>query len=250
MKKTNKPGMLANVNKNILTVAPEYQRQASPSLIKSIKDSWDWIAAGALIVSKRDNHHFVIDGQHRLRAAQAKPEIDKLPCVIFENLTLAEEATRLAIINSQRKNMTAIDKFNARLKGNDSTATYVFNRISSFKFTINKMGTNTISCVNNLMSCAKTNKARLDRVLQIVVRLFKYDHVDARAFKGLEYLDTKISLADERLQNRILEIGKSEIMAGIKAAMYRIDNHHARTCAMGIMDVVNKNLRNKFEVTF
>jgi hypothetical protein len=250
MEKTNQPGLLANVNKNILTVAPEYQRQASPSLIKSIKDSWDWIAAGVLIVSKRDNQHFVIDGQHRLRAAQARSDIDKLPCVIFENLTLAEEATRLAIINSQRKNMTAIDKFNARLKGNDATAVYVFNRVSSFKLFINSKGANTISCVNNLMSCAKTNKARLDRVLQIAVRLFKHDHVDTRAFKGLEYLDSKISLADERLQNRILELGKIEIMAGIKAAMYRLDNHHDRTCAMGIMEAVNKNLKNKFEVAF
>jgi hypothetical protein len=248
MKKTNQPGLLANVNKNILTVAPEYQRQASPSLIKSIKDSWDWRAAGVLVVSKRDNQHFVIDGQHRLRAAQARQDIDKLPCIIFENLSLQEEAAALADINTRRKSMTSIDKFIAKLAAGDALAVYVNNRVESQKFRIAAKGANTFSCVKQMMICASKNKVRFDRVLDVCVRLFKHNQVPRHVFVALEYLDSKLSLADEKLKDRIVSVGADAIKQSIRMAQMRFDANHPRACAIGLLDAINKNLRNKFEV--
>jgi hypothetical protein len=248
MEKTNQPGMLANVNKNILTVAPEYQRTASPSLIKSIKDSWDWRAAGVLVVSKRDNQHFVIDGQHRLRAAQSIAEIDKLPCIIFDNLSLQEEAAALADINTRRKSMTSIDKFVAKLAAGNPLAVYVNNRVESQKFRIAAKGANTFNCIKQMTICASKNKARFDRVLDVCVKLFKHNQVPRHSFVALEYLDSKISLADEKLRDRILTVGADAIKQSIRMAQMRFDGNHPRVCAIGLLDAVNKNLRNKFEV--
>lgn len=248
MEKTNQPGMLANVNKNILTVAPEYQRTASPSLIKSIKDSWDWRAAGVLVVSKRDNQHFVIDGQHRLRAAQSIAEIDKLPCIIFDGLSLSEEAAALAEINSNRKSMSAIDKFRARLLSGDQLASYVNNRIEAMNFRVAAKGANTFNCIKQLMICASKNKARFDRVLSIATKLFKHNQVPRYTFVALEYLDSKISLADEKLAQRILSLSPNMIKASIRTAQIRFDDNIPKVCAIGLLDAINKNLRNKFEV--
>lgn len=248
MEINNKPGMLANVNKNILTVAPEYQRAASQKLIKSIKNAWDWRAAGVLVVSKRDNQHYVIDGQHRLRAAQGITEIDKLPCIIFDNLSLQEEAAALAEINSNRKSMSAVDKFIAKLAAGDALTQYVNNRIEAQKFRVAKRGANTFNCVKQVLSCASKNKARFDRVLELCVKLFKHNQVPRHAFVALDYLDSKFSLADEKLKDRILSIGAETIRQSIRMAQMRFDGNHPRVCAIGLLDAVNKNLRNKFEV--
>ena len=248
MNKKQKPGELLTINKNILTIAPEYQRAASPSLVRSIKTNWNWRAAGVVTINVRENVHYVIDGQHRVLAAKSISEITHLPCLVFKNLTLAEEAETLAEINSRRKNMTAIDKFVARLAACDALAVYVNNRVEAMNFRVAAKGANTFNCVKQLMICASKNKARFDRVLNVATKLFKHNQVPRHSFVALEYLDSKLSLADGKLKDRILAIGHEAIKQSIRMAQMRFDSNHPRVCAIGLLDAVNKNLRNKFEV--
>lgn len=245
---TTQPGTLGMVNKNVLSVAPEYQRQASPKLIKSIQQAWNWRAAGVLVVNKRNNNHFVIDGQHRLLAAKSIPDIDRLPCIIFDGLSLEEEAAALAEINSNRKSMSAIDKFTAKLIAGDPLAKYVNNRIESYSFRVAPRGANTFNCIKQVMICAAKNKNRFDRVLDISTKLFKFSQVPRYVFVALEYLDSKLSLNDDKLKQRILDVGYAGIVASIKSARIRFDDNSPKTCARGLLEAINKNLRNKFEV--
>ena len=80
-------GELLTINKNLLTIAPEYQRGLSKTSVKRIEQNWSWRAAGVVTVSVRNGTHYVVDGQHRVEASKNIPEITHIPCLVFKSLS-------------------------------------------------------------------------------------------------------------------------------------------------------------------
>lgn len=246
MNKKQKPGELLTINKNILTIAPEYQRAASPLLVRSIKTNWNWRAAGVITINVRENVHYVIDGQHRVLAAKSISEITHLPCLVFKNLTLAEEAETLAEINSRRKSMSSIDKFRANLVMKDEIATYVNNRITNNEFHVAKSGFHSVNCVKTLCDIAKKSKPRLDRVLDFACKLCRNRQLNRKIVDAIAYVDEK-GIFDNRLKERLLTVGYDALLVSIKKSNIAFGTHVARSCAHGLLEAANKNMRNKFE---
>ena len=65
----DQPGELRMLNKKVLRVDEQYQREATEPKVKEIARAWSWLACGALLVAERDGVYFVFDGQHRALAA-------------------------------------------------------------------------------------------------------------------------------------------------------------------------------------
>lgn len=113
---------LAYLRVDELLIDTNYQRPAAPKKILKIADQFDPIAAGGIIVSKRENgQKVVLDGQHRTRAARIAG-IDEILCIIHEGLTFEEEATIFAMCNTQRANPSATAVFRAKLAAGNGHA--------------------------------------------------------------------------------------------------------------------------------
>lgn len=108
-----------------------YQRminaKRSQKLIGSIAEEWDWRLLPPLIISDRDGSYgepglFVIDGQHRQEAAILRGDIPQLPCMISRFESFEAEAMAFVNINTNRKQVTALDRFHARIAAGEELA--------------------------------------------------------------------------------------------------------------------------------
>jgi hypothetical protein len=109
-----------------LMIDETYQRsiatQTSQSLIGRIAQQWDWRLCVPLLVSRRAEGLYVIDGQHRLEAARRRPDIPYLPCCVSEYGSPADEAATFVAANRKRRAVGRIDTFRAALLAGEPSA--------------------------------------------------------------------------------------------------------------------------------
>lgn len=109
-----------------LQIDPTYQRSlengTSQTLVRRIAQFWNWDLCQPLVVARRGDEFFVVDGQHRLAAAVLRRDIAQLPCVITAYATAADEAASFVQLNQQRRPLTALDLFRAALAAEDTDA--------------------------------------------------------------------------------------------------------------------------------
>lgn len=131
----------------VLQADPAYQREidskASQRLIRHIAENWDWRLCAPLTVSHRADTdgtmaYFVIDGQHRLAAAELRQDIDELPCIISKFASFEEEALAFVAINTARKGVTALDKYHARVAAKEELALAIKATVSGSGLTVTR----------------------------------------------------------------------------------------------------------------
>lgn len=120
-----------------LSVDGRYQRAAdsdgSKAIIRKIARDFSWAKFGAITVARRpDGRYAVIDGQHRVKGAAERPDIDAVPCLVVACLVaggrpeddggLAAEAKNFVGINRDRVNMGALPLYHARVAAGDPEA--------------------------------------------------------------------------------------------------------------------------------
>ena len=113
-----------------LKIDVAYQRAidspASQRLIKEMASAWDWGLCSVLTVSDRgDEGLFVVDGQHRLEAAKIRGDVSHLPCITAKLATREDEAKLFVKVNTARKTVTPLDRFNARCVAGDEHALHI-----------------------------------------------------------------------------------------------------------------------------
>ncbi|MGI4763457.1 MAG: DUF6551 family protein [Janthinobacterium lividum] len=114
------------VSVDALKVDDTYQRSieggASRTLIRKIAENWDWRLCLPLLVSRRAGQMFVIDGQHRKEAAEARGDIHHLPVVVFDFDDPKAEAELFVQANRSRRAMSKLDDFHAAVIAGDKKA--------------------------------------------------------------------------------------------------------------------------------
>ena len=105
-------------------VNPIYGRGLEPNHVSKIKEDFDADKLGLIVVYTDDWVTYeVIDGQHRIEALRQLFGNDRqIYVLVLENLTIEERSFYYHKYNSNRKSLTALDKFKARIAYNDSTA--------------------------------------------------------------------------------------------------------------------------------
>lgn len=112
-----------------LTTDPRYERPLNMAAVKRISEEFDPDAIGMLYVSHRaDGTDVILDGQHRAKALARMGWDDQMvPCFVYENMTVEDEARVFRIINEGRRRLTALDLYRARLTEGDPTAKDIHN---------------------------------------------------------------------------------------------------------------------------
>jgi hypothetical protein len=118
-----KPPKYARVPLSELFIDPGYQREIIPTHLEKIRKDFDVSQLDVLHVSKRDNgQHAVFDGQHRYLILEERPDWDWAPCLVHTGLTPQEEADLFRALQDNRRPLTPIDKFKARVFGEEPVA--------------------------------------------------------------------------------------------------------------------------------
>ena len=118
-----------------LKIDETYQRsidtEPSRRLIGQIAARWDWRLCVPLMVSKRDDGLYVIDGQHRLSAAKRRGDIPFIPCCISTYESPADEARMFVAANRSRRTVNHLDDFHAAIVAKDEDAIEIANVVAA-----------------------------------------------------------------------------------------------------------------------
>lgn len=250
---TDAPGALSNLNKTLLQIHPAYQRAATDDKINGIASKWSWVACGALIVGKRNKDFWVIDGQHRLLAALKRSDIKTLPCLVFQTSSVSQEAQGFLDANTARRPVATLDKYRAALAASDPLALVVDAMLQKLGIavTLSLHKAHTLKCIGFILTRAKEDPFALEEVLVAAMEICGTAPLHERALASLWYLhrNAEVDLSDKRLRARLKAMGSENILnAAAKAAAYYA-NGGMRVWAEGVLNEVNRGLRNKISLT-
>lgn len=246
------PGVYMEIEKSGLHIDHEYQRaDVNVEKVRSIASAWSWAGCGAISVALRpEGRFFVFDGQHRVLAAKTRSDITTLPCMVFECDSVAKEAAGFLVTNSERKPVTAIDKFRSLVMTEDEAANQVKEVLLGLGLEIAKTSNRPgqIKCIARCMSlatndfeCFKKSIVLAERVCRDVSPI----HEDIVA--GLFHLHRRHGLLDDgRFVRRVLDIGYSALADGIRRSRIFRDKGGELTLMEGILAAVNKGLQKRF----
>lgn len=246
------PGVLKMIDKSELRIDHTYQREAIQSKVIEFASNWSWIACGVIIVAIRDGEYWVIDGQHRVIAANRRADIIDLPCILFKTESVKQEAVGFLSGNSNRKPITAISKFKALTVSEDEAACFVqavFDDLGLVpRATAMKPGE--IKMVALCIKHASENKEKFRSILTLCSELSRDEIIKEKLFSGLWYIDDRLEggIFSERFLKRIRQIGGMRLVdAATRAAAY-FKRGGAGVWADGMIDEINKGLQKKFSI--
>ncbi len=248
----DEPGTLMTLHKNILQIHPDYQRDVIPSKVKEITANWSWVGAGAIVVGERLGSFWVIDGQHRVLAAKRRSDITVLPCVVFQTESVRQEAVAFLDLNAGRKPVSSLGKFRAMIAAGDEAACFV-------QKTLESLGVMPVACAskaNELKSVAwAVRKAGEDQnkfelVMRIATELSRDIHIHEKLLEGLWYIHNRLGVGidDRRFMDRLRSIGARRLIESANKAAAYFSRGGSRIWASGMMEEINKGLRNRFEL--
>lgn len=174
-----------NIDISKIIIDKSYQREVSQTKVKKIVKNFDMNAFKTLLLNKRDGDddvYYLVDGQHRLSAAEIK-KLKYVPCCIIEGLTKEEEAELFVTVNRQIYPPTSIHTFKAKIAANDKIALKILEIMSNngFKpYLINGGNEYTrrrgyITTFNLLETIYKSKgENMLDKVLGIIKDAWRY----------------------------------------------------------------------------
>lgn len=239
------PGVFVRVPKEQLLIDHDYQRTPSALKIKTMAKNWSWAKCGALAVAQRsDGTKFVIDGQHRQNAALLRADITTLPCLLYEALSVAQEAEAFLAINTHRKPMLAIEKLNALYVTKDPVAMKTQELLATTgRRQSTSSGANTIGCIGAVMECVRQNEKAISDIFPILNRVCRGFIFHERMLKALFYIECNLqdgqSLADPKWSSQLESIGYEKLIDSINEHCNWYRHGTPSVYARGVVSLMN-----------
>jgi hypothetical protein len=242
------------ITKNDIHVNEEYQRDTIYSKVCAITAKWSWIGCGVLIVARRNNKYWVVDGQHRLKGASRRSDITALPCMAFDLDSVSDEARAFYTINCLRKAITSMDKLKAETVSGDPIAMFLTNLFASSGVEVKKNANcgGQIKCIGVCRSRATEDQEAFKIVFGLAADICKIDNlpVGEKIIDGLWYLHFNCGegLRDKHLVGRIREKGARDLMEAAQRQAAHYARGGAKVWASGMLVLLNKSLQRKFMI--
>lgn len=207
---------------------PRYQRPEPDDRIEKLEQAWDDLAASALLISRRDNAYWIIDGQTRVAAARRRGRTH-LPAVCCCNIDEKREAELFLKLNRDRLRVSAVSRHRAEVIAGEIRAIVIdevlavnglhlgyTHHLNGFEYE-SEMKLHPIFCV---VACERVYSdgggELLDRVIGIIERCFPGDTGRYRGelVQGLGYFlardswgadDAQITKALSRIESMRLD---------------------------------------------
>lgn len=251
----DKPGEFKFIDKKKLFIDPSYQRTASKQRVKLINKNWSWLAFGVVIVARRKDGFFVVDGQHRVLAALTRDDITTIPCMVFEVDNIKQEAEGFLTSQVGRKPLSSYDRFAAQIIAGNKAAIKVKELLDSQGlFAANytsKTSGNAVKCLSCLMQWVNYDSSVFEKIWPVIVRVCKGNNITDRIVHGFAYLANYAE--DEGILNtywekRIVSIPYQNYIQSIHKALDLYNSGGERTYAIGIAIELNKRGKSKIKI--
>lgn len=246
----DKPGNLVELNKGLLSIDPEYQREPNEDKISALANDWSWVACGALIVASRvgpDGGLFVVDGQHRYLAALKRSDITDLPCIVFETLEMKDEAEGFLAANTLRRPLGGVDKFKALVASDDHASICAEALVADAGRRVSRTSsTTTVACVASLTAWIRRDEEATARIWPLVVAVCNEQVLHDIILSGLVDLELRLeggSLLEARWSKRVQEIGFSGLLNSAQKAAAFYARGGAKVWGLGMLKEINKRAR-------
>jgi len=244
-----------------------YQRETSEIKIKNIVRSFDWKAFGFIYVNERsENEYWVVDGQHRTVAA-ARKGYEEVPCMIYKNLTLQEEAELFINCQVNRNSVRMFERYQALLTAGDKTTIEIQNILEKYDIKPSKCGSNENGrkkgYLNGIASLYKIYNSKgsvwLEIVIRIVTSIWQYndktfdpDSLTSNILLGMHtFLCKAYNIVDEkRIIKKMKNVSASKLNAIARRNIATYGDNKASNTARAILEEYNNRNQDKLKVTF
>jgi hypothetical protein len=249
----DQPGELRMLNKKVLRVDEQYQREATEPKVKEIARAWSWLACGALLVAEREGVFFVFDGQHRALAALRRSDITHLPCVVFRTAGSKEEAEAFLRANKNRKPLNGLAKFRAATAAEQPAALLVQQLITAAGRTASESSTGTtVRCLALMMNHAERQPEVLKRTWPLIAEVCLGKPVHERVMDGLLYIENHLpegeSLMDKEWRKRALRVSYDGLLGAANRFAAAYSKGGAKVWALGMVEAMNKGCRTHMKL--
>lgn len=246
-------GILMRVSKHNIKIPHEYQRPHKTSKINEIAKNWSWIAFGVLIIAAREDRGlYVIDGQHRLMAGLRRSDITELPCIIFEVESVSKEASGFIQVNTNRKPLDSFSRYKASIESGDTNYVDLHNVLNKYNVIDGptSRNRNTIACLSTCIRIIKTYDVdSFTHTFDLAYNCSKINEpITSLLLEGLHYLLENLKSDIVAFKKRVIQVGNTSLSEGARRAALYNGNGGYKVWANGMLEVINKALRNKFYI--
>ena len=252
------PGESTLIHKDKLKIDDSYQRLATTNKVTAIASKWSWIACGCLIVGHRNGLHYVIDGGHRVLAARSRSDIGKLPCIVFETEDVKQEAEGFLNANTQRRPMSAVEKFKALVIVGDTAACKINELLSEAKYTISASTNGVprrVKCVRVLMDCYTANPDAFLKVWPLILQVTNEESISELVVAAIFFLecmarkrDADMTITINPWRKRLTNLGSEGVVGACKKAAAYYARGGMRVWAKGLQDVLNRGVQHRLDL--
>lgn len=243
-------GRFMEISKNELSIDHTYQRRLNNLHVNRIAKEWSWPKCGTLDVIRRLNGSLIIvDGQHRWEAAQLRPDIITLPCMIFELNKIEDEAELFGTINRVQKKLTSVEGFRSDLIRKDELALKIISIISTTGHGIeNSKQIKAVRCVDTLKWAIKLQGSdKFRKAWPLLVEIHGNHQINGRILSSVYWLYAKTEgLLDKPIfRKRLIRAGVSGLEEHITMGIKVFGGGSIRNLAIGLVPFLNKGIQEK-----
>lgn len=130
-------GVFEMVDPKEIVIDHNYQRPEKETLVAQIGKEFNWTSFGTVSCYRRNGMLYAVDGQQRLKAALSLSDPPKeVPCIVFPEATVRDEAHTFLDIQINRKAVSAFEKHKAELIAKVPSALAIQRAVDSVGFNI------------------------------------------------------------------------------------------------------------------
>lgn len=203
---------------------------------------------GQPVVSWRDGHYYIIDGQHRIEALKVWLgkgwEIQKIECRVYQGLTEAEEADMFDRLNDVLI-VSSFDKFKVRVTAGREAESIIDKVVRSENLVISRDEIpGGVSCVGTLVRVFTRSDANvLARSLRIIRDAFGDPGFKSQVIDGIGHLCQRYNGAlDERVAvEKLAETrgGVNGLLGKATVLHKQTGNSRAQCVAAAAVEIIN-----------
>jgi hypothetical protein len=247
-------GVLRKVNEADLLIDHSYQRsEVAAANTLYMARNFQWSAFGCIVVMQRDNgEYYIVDGQQRVLAMRHRGDMAgrKVPCVVFKSDGPLHEAAAFIDLNTRRRPVRSVDKFNACVMAGVEPETSINNWLKGIGMTVANSHKNTnsrlIDFPTSLVQHWNKDIEATKSAIQAQFLINNGESLHSAIHKGLWYLfhfnvDVFAHVPTIRSAG-----GKIAILQAIKGLRIELGTGEtACLCGRAILSIINRRKRNK-----
>lgn len=219
----DEPGEFCWIEKGELKIDHDYQRdKLNENRINQMAANWSWVLCGALSIAERNEEWWVVDGQHRKRAADKRHDITKLPCLVFPSTSQPIEAAQFVALNSQKTAVASVDRFKAMIVAGDECACGVKELLESTGHRVGlQSSVKVIACVMCVWKLYKQDAALLRSLWPLIADVHASYHITDTVIRALWGTELKarskgLSLREPPFRSSLIQAGGAVLHAEIR----------------------------------